>query len=201
MTTPPPAAPRSRRSAERTRRRVLDAAVQAITERGTGVSLSQVAALAGVSKSGMLHHFGTREQLFTAVVEDANERFRAEVLAHLDLSENRAGKMLRAYVRALCGGSSEVAQYFASAPTWNGLYTIPALAQAMEADDEWWTEQFTLDGLDPDLVQVVRRAAEGIAAAAGFGEETPEAVARGRATLLAMTERGAAGYPPPLPTR
>lgn len=169
--------------------------MQAITERGTGVSLSQVASLAGVSKSGMLHHFGTREQLFIAVVEDANERFRTEVLAHLDLSENRPGKMLRAYVRALCGGSAEVAQYFASAPTWNGLDTIPALAQAMEADDQWWTERFTLDGLDPDLVQVVRRAAEGIAAAAGYGEETPETVARGRSTLLAMTERSTTPAP------
>lgn len=176
------------RNTERTRRAVLDAATQAIVDRGTGVSLTYVASLAGVSKSGLLHHFGTRAELFTAVVDDANERFRVGVLAHLDLSENYPGKMLRAYVRALCGGSADVAQYFASAPTWNGLYAIPSLAAAMEADARWWTEQFTLDGVDAHLAQVVRRAAEGIAAAAGFGEETADDVVRGRETLLAMTE-------------
>lgn len=180
--------PKSYRNTERTRRVILDAAAHAIVEKGTGVSLADVASTAGVSKSGLLHHFSNREQLFLAVAEDANERLRNGVLAHLDLSENHPGKLLRAYVRALCGGDLDVAQYFASSPMWNGLFSLASVAELMNADAQWWSDQFALDGLDPSLIQVVRRAAEGIAAAAGFGEESPESVAQGREVLLAMTE-------------
>ncbi|NEE31590.1 helix-turn-helix transcriptional regulator, partial [Streptomyces sp. SID7982] len=50
---------RQTRNAERTRRAVLDAAVQVILDKGAAVTLAQVAAAAGVSKSGLIHHFGS----------------------------------------------------------------------------------------------------------------------------------------------
>mgnify|MGYP006175265481 CR=1 FL=1 len=108
---------RRTRNTERTRRAVLDAATQVILAKGAAVTLDQVASVAGVSKSGLIHHFGSRDQLVIAVVQDVQERFRQTVLSHLDLSENYPGKMLRAYVRALCAGSSDAgaAQDFTSA--------------------------------------------------------------------------------------
>lgn len=55
------------RNAERTRRAILDAATQAILNRGAAVTLAEIATVAGVSKSVLIHHFGNRDQLLVAV--------------------------------------------------------------------------------------------------------------------------------------
>jgi AcrR family transcriptional regulator len=178
---------RKTRDLERTRAALLSAAAEAMAERGTKVSLAHVAERAGVSKGGLLHHFPSRGALIVALVEDANHRFRETVLAHLELSENEPGKLLRAYVRALCSPSEALSQYFASAPTWAGVSQVPDAAQALQADAAWWSEQLGADGLHPDRVLLVRRAAEGAAAALASGEESPESLARMRELLLGLT--------------
>ncbi|MFD4128005.1 TetR/AcrR family transcriptional regulator [Streptomyces globisporus] len=183
---------RQTRNAERTRRAVLDAAVQVILDKGAAVTLAQVAAAAGVSKSGLIHHFGSRDQLVVALVEDTNERFRETVRSHLDLSENYPGKMLRAYVRALCAGSAEAASArdFTSAPMWGGLYTIPAVVPVMEENAAWWDEQLALDGISPERILIVRRAAEGIAMAALYGEQDGGSISTARDLLLELATEG-----------
>ncbi|MFE6914009.1 TetR/AcrR family transcriptional regulator [Streptomyces rubiginosohelvolus] len=183
---------RQTRNAERTKRAVLDAAVQVILDKGAAVTLAQVAAAAGVSKSGLIHHFGSRDQLVVALVEDTNERFRETVRSHLDLSENYPGKMLRAYVRALCAGSAEAAtaRDFTSAPMWGGLYTIPAVVPVMEENAAWWDEQLALDGISPERIMIVRRAAEGIAMAAIYGEQDGRSISTARDLLLELATEG-----------
>ncbi|MEV7915501.1 TetR/AcrR family transcriptional regulator [Streptomyces griseus] len=183
---------RQTRNAERTRRAVLDAAVQVILDKGAAVTLAQVAAAAGVSKSGLIHHFGSRDQLVVTLVEDTHERFRETVRSHLDLSENYPGKMLRAYVRALCAGSAEAAtaRDFTSAPMWGGLYTIPAVAPVMEENAAWWDEQLALDGISPERILIVRRAAEGIAMAAVYGEQDESSISTARDLLLELASEG-----------
>ncbi len=63
-----------RTQAERTsatRRALLDAARDQFAERGyTGTGREQVAAAAGVTRGALYHHFGTKEGLFRAVVEE-----------------------------------------------------------------------------------------------------------------------------------
>ncbi|MFI0009092.1 TetR/AcrR family transcriptional regulator [Streptomyces globisporus] len=171
---------------------MLDAAVQVILDKGAAVTLAQVAAAAGVSKSGLIHHFGSRDQLVVALVEDTNERFRETVRSHLDLSENYPGKMLRAYVRALCAGSAEAASArdFTSAPIWGGLYTIPAVVPVMEENAAWWDEQLALDGISPERIMIVRRAAEGIAMAALYGEQDGGRISTARDLLLELATEG-----------
>ncbi len=181
-----------KRNTERTRRAVLDSAMHAILDRGTGVTLAEIAENAGVSKSGLIHHFGNRDQLFIAVVKDMSELLREAVVAELDLSENHPGKMLRAYVRALCKGGTEAAaaRDFASAANWNGLYAIPAIAALLEEDDAWWSEQFAADGLSAERIQIVRRAAEGVVAAALQGGEDESSIATARGLLLELATEG-----------
>jgi AcrR family transcriptional regulator len=182
---------RKTRDLERTRAALLRAAAEAMAERGTKVSLAHVAERAGVSKSGLLHHFPSRDALIVALVEDANRRLHETVLTHLEPSETEPGKLLRAYVRALCSPSEALSQYFTSAPTWAGVGQIPAAAEALQSDAAWWAEQLSADGLHPERVLVVRRAAEGTAAALAAGEESAESLARVRELLLNLT-RGAA---------
>lgn len=186
------------RNAERTRRAVLDAATQVIMDKGPAVTVAQVAAAAGVSKSGLLHHFGNRDQLVVAVVEDAHERLRESVAQHLDLSENYPGKMLRAYVRALCASSADAlaAPDATATAMWGGLHGIPGVAEVTRQQGAWWTEQFALDGLSRERIQIVRRAAEGLVLAALSGEEDEAGLATARDLLLQLATEGT--FPEPL---
>lgn len=183
-------AERATRNAERTRAAVLAAAAEAMAERGTGVSLDHIAKRAGVSKSGLQHHFPNREALLVALVDDAQHQLRESVMSHLDLSENAPGKLLRAYVRAMTSGSEAMLQYFTAAPTWAGVYEIPKVAEIASADAQWWNDNLAADGLDPARIMVVRRAAEGLAAAAAYGDETPAAIERARTVLLHLATGG-----------
>jgi AcrR family transcriptional regulator len=182
---------RPTRNAERTRTAVLEAAAAAMSERGTGVSLDHIAKRAGVSKGGLLHHFANREALIVALVDDAQLRLREHVLKHLDLSENTPGKLLRAYVRALTSGSEATAQYFTAAPVWAGIYQIPEVVAIAAADARWWKENLAADGLSTERILLVRRAAEGLAAAVAYGEETQTVAAEARGLLIRLADGGA----------
>lgn len=180
------------RDAARTRRIVLDAAARLFSERGPAVSIAQIASEAAVSKGGLLHHFGSRDGLILALVDDVTNRFRDEVQGLLDLSENRPGKMLRAYVRALCGGSPIAMTLFADSMLWTAISNTPGVREIDRDDSEYWDRTLHEDGLAPDRVMVVRRAAEGLAAAA-WGEtptsrEVGEQLLRDMAVLLQLTE-------------
>jgi AcrR family transcriptional regulator len=183
-------AERRTRNRERTRTAILTAAAEAMTERGTGVSLDYIAKRAGVSKGGLLHHFANREALIVALVDDAQQRLRENVLDHLDLSENTPGKLLRAYVRALTSGS-EAVQHFTAAPAWAGIYQIPKVAEIAAADATWWNENLAADGLSSDRILIVRRAAEGLAAAVAYGDESPAVLGEAADLLLHLASGGA----------
>ena len=177
------------RSSEKTRRAILDVAARQVAQHGLAVSLSKIAAAAGVSKGGLLHHFPSREDLIRALGKDCIEMLRTEVQGFIDLSENRPGKMLRAYVRALCGGSRAAMVYFADSSNWFALIDVPEIKQAVTENARWWDEQFLADGLALERIQLVRRAAEGVAAAHVWGEADDGEVGRLRDLLLALTEQ------------
>jgi AcrR family transcriptional regulator len=61
-----------------TRSRLLAAAETIVAERGVGaLTLDAVAAAAGVSKGGLLHHYRSKEALLTAIVTRLAEEMRA----------------------------------------------------------------------------------------------------------------------------
>lgn len=65
---------------ETTRAAIVDAALALAAHKGVeGLSIGAVAELAGMSKSGVFAHFGSREELQIAVVRAYHERFRQEV--------------------------------------------------------------------------------------------------------------------------
>jgi AcrR family transcriptional regulator len=82
------ASPRStgtrRRSAAEARAAILDAAEVALSESGAeGVRLQQVAAQAGITHSGLLYHFGTRQGLFQSLFRRSSDRMRRGIATHL----------------------------------------------------------------------------------------------------------------------
>lgn len=177
---------RPTRNAARTRGAILAAAAAAMSERGSGVSLDHIARQAGVSKSGLIHHFASREELVVALVDDAQEQLRKLVLDHLDLSENSPGKLLRAYVRAMTSGSEAILKYFTAAPTWVGIYQSTRVTEMAAAGAKWWDENLAADGMPANRIFIVRRAAEGLAAAVAYGDETPATAAQAGELLLRL---------------
>lgn len=175
------------RNRERTRAAVLDAAERLLHERGTRVSVAEVAAAAGVSKSGLLHHFPSRDALLLAVAEHGLQEFTVEVMRHVDESEERAGRVLRAYVRTLCGGSERAMAFFSPTALWGSLMGLPGMERAIAADAAHWRAVFAQDGLPEDRALVVRHAAEGLANAASVAPYLDDReLAVARTALLAL---------------
>ena len=153
-------------------------------------SLADVATAAQVSKSGLLHHFPHRDALLVAVVDHAINTFRSEVMQHTDIAENRAGKLLRGYVRALCGGSQDAIQTFALFAYSAGIEEIADVAELVRDDAEWWREALSKDGLPPARPHAIRFAAEGVADALATGTSyiTDDELSMTRTELLQLTE-------------
>ena len=71
-----------RSDGERSRREILHTAAQLATLRGIDrISIGELAAAVGMSKSGLYAHFGSKEELQLATIATAEEIFEAEVLA------------------------------------------------------------------------------------------------------------------------
>ena len=71
---------RQRADGERSRQTILRAAANLATVEGLdGLSIGNLAAHIGMSKSGLYAHFGSKEELQLATVETAREIFEAEV--------------------------------------------------------------------------------------------------------------------------
>jgi AcrR family transcriptional regulator len=67
-------------SAEATRRRLLEAAIERFAADGLGASFDAVAADAGATKGALYHHFGSKDGLVQAVYREAVRRHAQRVL-------------------------------------------------------------------------------------------------------------------------
>jgi AcrR family transcriptional regulator len=82
---------RRRRTAAEAQEEILDAAERLLLEEGPGaLKIARVAKSAGMSHPGLLHHFGTAEQLHTALHRRTSARIREELLGLLAGGEDRA---------------------------------------------------------------------------------------------------------------
>jgi len=173
---------RARRDPGRTRRLLLDAAARAVSSHGAGVSVETIARAAGVSKSGLLHHFASKDDLFVALADDAYERFRLEVEARTDPADLAPGRVMRGYVRASFAGLRDGAS---SAGYWAveaQLSVVPAVASAIRSSTERWESRLTADGLDREVMRLVLLATTGAEVGASVG-------AVGQAELGALEEQ------------
>lgn len=176
------------RNLERTRKTILSAATSAVLSHGTSVSLESIAATAGVSKGGVIHHFPTKEALLAAVVRESLATFRARVHDRVDLRENHPGKLLRAYVRALLD-DSEAEGVFVYPGVWRILGEVEGVTEAIRHEADYWRDNFAADGLDADRTLLAQNAAEGVAANAQWDADyTPEKVRQARDAILSLTD-------------
>ncbi|NYG97837.1 AcrR family transcriptional regulator [Schumannella luteola] len=108
------------RKTEERRRQILDQAVHVFARRGFhSGSLREIARGVGMTVPGILHHFGDKESLFQAVLDERDERVRT---AAGDVSERNLIEQFRAVMGAV-----------RAEPGLSSLYTI---VSAEATDDE-----------------------------------------------------------------
>jgi TetR/AcrR family transcriptional regulator len=73
----PPARPVSRESSRKTRETILDGALHEFAEKGfDGARIDEIALRAGVNKNLLYHHYGSKDGLFTALLERTYDTIR-----------------------------------------------------------------------------------------------------------------------------
>ena len=175
------------RDAEHTRRNVLDAAIRSLITEGLGVSIQAIATAAGITKSGLMHHFNNRTELLVSVAEDAIEDFRNQVNDNIDLAENLPGKLLRAYIRTLFD-NLEYQDSYDPAQLWSVLAPMPEITDLLIDDATRWRDDFIADGLNPDRVTVAMHAAKSFVHEAQLDPGiSAESIARAKSVILALT--------------
>lgn len=105
-----------------TKQRLVDAGVAAATRSGlSNISFGSLAAAAGMSKSGMFAHFGSREALLVAVIAEAERRFFDAV---------RADPEEKSPVRAMRGLLARFIRYSAGLLVDDGAFLSSAVHEA-----------------------------------------------------------------------
>jgi len=155
---------------------LLEAAVEVIRRDGAhALTLDAVAAEAGVSKGGVLYHFGSKRALIDGLVKRWLDDFEAQL---------GDGNVAAAYVRAsdLSGASPAV-----SASEFGLLAALIEEPQVLEVARERhakWMERMVAGGTSADDAWLVRLAADGLwysdllGIAAPQGEERRRLIAR-----------------------
>jgi len=147
------------------REKILDAAEQLLLAHGpTGLVLDAVAEEAGVSKGGLLYHFGSKEALAEGLTDRMGSSFdRAQ--EEIGAADPEApGRHTRAYLRSTVGEDGKPAD--GSARLMAGILAAlggdPARLDALRERFAEWHRRLDRDGIDPVNATLVRLAADGL---------------------------------------
>ncbi len=180
--------PGKERDAARTRQAVLDAAARTVAAQGAGASLDAIARAAGVSKSGLLHHFRTRDALLLALARDLSEQWTAAVHAAVDPRDHAPGRLVRGYVNATFDLLTDESQTVEHLLLMAALSAVPGVAGLLKEDTQRWAEALEADGLHPDRALLIVRAADGSGLAGLYeGGRDPAREQQTRELLLALS--------------
>lgn len=88
---------KTRANGRASRQAILAAALDVFAERGhRGTSLTEIASRVGMTQPGLLHHFGTKDELLLEVVREREERSKQAIVDHLSPSTLRIQQAIEA---------------------------------------------------------------------------------------------------------
>lgn len=181
------ALPVATRDKERTRAAILAAATSLFNEHGSTTSIAEIAKEAGISKSGLLHHFGSKDALIEAIVTNAIAEFDSVIRENIDPNDVAPGRLLRAYIRALTLNESRVIAVISPTGLMSKFESSPTLDALFEADSTRWREFFMSDQMPLGTVVAIRGAAESLAIDRDSMWLNEEEFHAGREYLLQLT--------------
>ena len=167
---------------EATKTRLLDAAGAVVRRDGPqALTLDAVAGEAGVSKGGLLYHYGTKQELIEALVA----RWLAEFQRDMDAADPH---FVRGYVLA-SDPAGEVADELGLLAA---LVADPAVLRTVRERYAIWQDRVEREGSDPVDATVARLGADGLWLAELLGLAPPRGRLREQvlARLLELADPG-----------
>ena len=133
---------------------LLDAAIAVIRRDGAGaLTLDAVAAEAGVSKGGVLYHFGSKRSLIDGLLECWLDDFEAQLSG-----EDFAAAYVRASDLAAAGQELHASEFGLLA----ALIEEPQVLEVARERHAAWMGRMLAGGMSPDDAWLVRLAADGL---------------------------------------
>ncbi|KAA1373050.1 TetR/AcrR family transcriptional regulator [Aeromicrobium fastidiosum] len=176
------------RSPADTRRDILAAAAAALVQKGRSASLSDIANGAGVTKGGLLYHFGSKDELLAALARDLFASYDRLLQSMLDPDDDEPGRLCRAYIRSSFVPWSPSEPGFMDHIVLSALMIEPHVAEITNEFTVRLDEQLLDDGLPADVVDLIVAAADGASMQPLWWTEAPvERRAELEQRLLAMT--------------
>lgn len=115
-----------------TRGRIIDALEEVLAESGpAGTTLEAVAARAGVSKGGLLYHYGSKEALFGGLLD------RLRTLGEADATDRGTGDVIASYLETSSVAQDEFTRTLMAALRLVGATDLDVEGAIMEAIDHW----------------------------------------------------------------
>ncbi len=145
--------------------RVLDAAEAVVVRDGTAnLTLDAVAAEAGISKGGLLHHFPTKDRLVEALVKRCAENWRAQYMDAYARAPEGPGRMARALLTHCLSDAQCWTDQLrrSSSAVFAALAQNPALIEPMRAVYSDLHRRIAEDGLPPGVGETVVAATDGL---------------------------------------
>jgi AcrR family transcriptional regulator len=139
-----------------------------------GLTFEAIAAEAGVSKGGILHYFGTKQHLLSALVNASMEAFERAVDARPARDPESKGAWTRAYL-AVSEAPGSDGQHTGYAVAWAN---DPALLTLVQQRYDAWRNRLENDGINPTVANLVRLAADGLWQADGLRLSPPKGISR-----------------------
>lgn len=125
--------PKQRRDPERTREAILEVAGRVLAKDGPeGLSVSQVAQLAGVNRGTAYHHFRTREELLNATMAWVSEKLCREVFGG---GPEDAGTRVRLDARKV---TENLVNFAMENPEFGRIWLFSLLGSSHPASDPFW---------------------------------------------------------------
>lgn len=147
------------------RAKLLDAFVTILVEQGErAATLEAVATAAGVSKGGLLYHFGSKDALVDALLEHLDELATADVETMRAAPEGAAAY----YVRTSNYENSALDRALV-ATTRLGQGENTAAQQALHRIQQGWMDALTDEVRDPAAARAIMLIGDGLYYRAAFG--------------------------------
>jgi AcrR family transcriptional regulator len=152
-----------KKNPEATRELLLQATAAVVLERGTNITLEQVANTAKVSKGGLLHHFPNKDSLLRGLLENLTLAFERSIEAVLEPQKTK-GRFARAYI---CTSFEISPEEQALTHALAGIVVgHPGLAKDVEAAFAFCEQRLLEDGLPAATAMIIRLTCDGL----WFGE-------------------------------
>lgn len=189
---------------ETMRNSLLDAAEAVVVGHGiAALTLDAVAAEAGVSKGGLLHHFPSKDRLVEAMVERSAESWRGCYMGACERTPEGPGRLARALLDHCLSDAESWTEELkrSSCACFAALAQNPALIEPMRKTYADLHRRIAEDGLPPGVGEAVAAAIDGLWLywVLGLAEVDQALVARVRSALEDMLDRSLSEAPDDLP--